>query len=64
MGVARTHQWKRLHHAIINIIVNFLVNYLKMEYCDCSLIPNPWNRNKTAPTDRYESPRCSADRAI
>ena len=51
MGVARTHQWKRLHHAIIiNIIVNFLVNHPKMEYCDCSLIPESleqWNKTLT-----------------
>ncbi|WP_300161495.1 hypothetical protein [Solidesulfovibrio sp.] len=48
MGVAKTHQWKRLHHAIIlNIIVNFLENHPKMEYCDCSLIPESleqWNK--------------------
>ncbi len=48
MGVSRAHQWKRLHHAIIlNIIVNFLVNHPKMEYCDCSLIPESleqWNK--------------------
>ena len=39
---------KRLHHAIIlNIIINFLVNHPKMEYCDCSLIPESleqWNK--------------------
>lgn len=48
MGVAKSHQWKRLHHAIIlNIIVNFLENHHKMEYCDCSLIPESleqWNK--------------------
>ena len=48
MGVAKSHQWKRLHHAIIlNIIVNFLENHPKMEYCDCSLIPESleqWNK--------------------
>ncbi|EFL52520.1 conserved hypothetical protein [Solidesulfovibrio fructosivorans JJ]] len=48
MGVARSHQWKRLHHAIIlNIVVNFLQNHPKMEYCDCSLIPESleqWNK--------------------
>jgi len=48
MGVARTHQWKRLHHAIIlNIIINFLEKHPKMEYCDCSLIPESlaqWNK--------------------
>jgi hypothetical protein len=51
MGVARTHQWKRLHHAIIlNIIVNFLVNHPNMDYCDCSLIPESleqWNKTLT-----------------
>ncbi|MFU2209805.1 hypothetical protein [Solidesulfovibrio sp. C21] len=48
MGVARSHQWKRLHHAIIlNIVVNFLENHPKMDYCDCSLIPESleqWNK--------------------
>ena len=48
MGVARSHQWKRLHHAImLNIVVNFLQNHPKMEYCDCSLIPESleqWNK--------------------
>lgn len=48
MGVAKSHQWKRLHHAIIlNIIVNFLEKHPKMEYCDCSLIPESleqWNK--------------------
>ena len=48
MGVARSHQWKRLHHAIIlNIIINFLENHPRMEYCDCSLIPESleqWNK--------------------
>jgi hypothetical protein len=48
MGVAKTHQWKRLHHAIIlNIIVNFLEKHPTMEYCDCSLIPESleqWNK--------------------
>jgi hypothetical protein len=51
MGVARTHQWKRLHHAIIiNIIVNFLNNHPTMDYCDCSLIPESleqWNKTLT-----------------
>ncbi|OLN26683.1 hypothetical protein DVDV_2528 [Desulfovibrio sp. DV] len=51
MGVARSHQWKRLHHAIIiNIIVNFLNNHPNMEYCDCSLIPESleqWNKTLT-----------------
>lgn len=48
MGVARSHQWKRLHHAIIlNIFINFLENYPQMESCDCSLIPESleqWNK--------------------
>lgn len=48
MGVARSHQWKRLHHAIIlNIFINFLENHPTMEYCDCSLIPESleqWNK--------------------
>jgi hypothetical protein len=48
MGVARSHQWKRLHHAIIlNIVINFLENHPTMEYCDCSLIPESlaqWNK--------------------
>lgn len=48
MGVAKSHQWKRLHHAIIlNIIVNFLEKHPRMEYCDCSLIPESleqWNK--------------------
>jgi hypothetical protein len=48
MGVAKSHQWKRLHHAIIlNIVVNFLQNHPRMEYCDCSLIPESleqWNK--------------------
>ena len=48
MGVAKSHQWKRLHHAIIlNIVVNFLQNHPTMEYCDCSLIPESleqWNK--------------------
>ncbi|WP_428564555.1 MAG: hypothetical protein ACP59X_02425 [Solidesulfovibrio sp. DCME] len=48
MGVAKSHQWKRLHHAIIlNIMINFLENHPRMEYCDCSLIPESleqWNK--------------------
>jgi len=48
MGVARSHQWKRLHHAIIlNIFINFLENHPNMESCDCSLIPESleqWNK--------------------
>ncbi|MEA4858347.1 MAG: hypothetical protein AAGU21_19005 [Solidesulfovibrio sp.] len=48
MGVAKSHQWKRLHHAIIlNIMVNFLENHPRMDYCDCSLIPESleqWNK--------------------
>ncbi len=48
MGVRRTHQWKRLHHAIIlQIMINFLEKHKKMEYCDCSLIPESlvqWNK--------------------
>jgi len=48
MGVAKSHQWKRLHHAIIlNIVVNFLQNHPTMDYCDCSLIPESleqWNK--------------------
>lgn len=48
MGVARSHQWKRLHHAIIlNIFVNFLEKHPTMVSCDCSLIPESleqWNK--------------------
>ena len=48
MGVAKSHQWKRLHHAIIlNIVVNFLEKHPHMDYCDCSLIPESlesWNK--------------------
>ena len=48
MGVARSHQWKRLHHAIIlHILINFYQNHPHMEYCDCSLIPESleqWNK--------------------
>jgi hypothetical protein len=48
MGVARSHQWKRLHHAIIlNIVINFLENHPAMVSCDCSLIPESleqWNK--------------------
>ncbi len=48
MGVARSHQWKRLHHAIIlHIFVNFLERHPKLQYCDLSLIPESltqWNK--------------------
>ncbi|UJX42192.1 hypothetical protein K9F62_05795 [Desulfovibrio sp. JY] len=68
MGVARSHQWKRLHHAIIlNIVVNFLENHPKMDYCDCSLIPESLEQwNKTLMDyggDRYKVFRLY-DRAI
>jgi len=52
MGVKKTHQWKRLHHAImIQIIVNFIENHKHMEFCDCSLIPESlvqWNKTLQA----------------
>ncbi|MDQ7833382.1 MAG: hypothetical protein RDU30_16760 [Desulfovibrionaceae bacterium] len=52
MGVKKTHQWRRLHHAIIlQIIINFLENHPQMRYCDCSLIPESlvqWNKTLLA----------------
>ncbi len=52
MGVKKTHQWKRLHHAImIQIVVNFIENHPKVEFCDCSLIPESltqWNKTLQA----------------
>ena len=68
MGVARSHQWKRLHHAIIlNIFTNFLENHPTMVSCDCSLIPESLEQwNKTLLDyggDRYKTFRLY-DRAI
>lgn len=52
MGVKSTHQWKRLHHAIIlQIVINFLENHKHMDFCDCSLIPESltqWNKTLQA----------------
>jgi hypothetical protein len=52
MGVKKTHQWRRLHHAIIlQIFINFLENHQDMRYCDCSLIPQSlvqWNKTLLA----------------
>ncbi len=48
LGVKASHQWRRLHHALIlKIWSNFLKNYPKIESCDCSLIPESltaWNK--------------------
>lgn len=48
MGVSKAHQWKRLHHAlIIQNHITFLSHYPKIEYVDCSLIPESltkWNK--------------------
>lgn len=52
MGVKKSHQWKKLHHAIIiQIIVNFLERHPRMVQCDCSLIPESlvkWNKTLKA----------------
>jgi hypothetical protein len=49
MGVKKSHQWRRLHHALIlNSILTFLDHHPKIEYCDASLIPESLTRwNKT-----------------
>lgn len=48
MGVKKSHQWRRLHHALIlNALVTYLDRYPSIEYCDCSLIPESltkWNK--------------------
>lgn len=52
MGVKKTHQWRRLHHAVIlQIFINFLERHPEMDYCDCSLIPESlvqWNKTLLA----------------
>ncbi|WP_034642638.1 hypothetical protein [Desulfovibrio inopinatus] len=48
LGVKASHQWRRLHHALIlKIWSNFLKNYPHIQSCDCSLIPESltaWNK--------------------
>lgn len=48
MGVKKSHQWRKLHHALI---LNIMINLARWEksggWCDCSLIPESlvkWNK--------------------
>ncbi|MFZ5426623.1 MAG: hypothetical protein ACOZEN_06590 [Thermodesulfobacteriota bacterium] len=48
MGVKKSHQWRKLHHALI---LNIMINLSRWEkyggHCDCSLIPESlvkWNK--------------------
>lgn len=68
MGVSRSHQWQRLHHAIIlQIFINFLEKHPEMRYCDCSLIPESlikWNKTLAAYGGRRYKTFRLYDRAI
>jgi len=48
MGVKKSHQWRKLHHALIlNIMINLSRWEKKGGHCDCSLIPESlvkWNK--------------------
>ncbi|GFK95734.1 hypothetical protein NNJEOMEG_03602 [Fundidesulfovibrio magnetotacticus] len=48
MGVKKSHQWRKLHHALILNVMITLSRWLKYNnHCDCSLIPESlvkWNK--------------------
>lgn len=49
MGVKKSHQWRKLYHALIlnTMITQFRLAAGDYQYCDCSLIPESlvkWNK--------------------